>query len=124
MATAISEWSWPLTCILRDAGNGPVVTCSSSILGARFAGESGAASGIVDLHAAVAHRRRTEFGCRERSCPSAGTSRIRFKGFPRPAYSGPAVSQPPAGAPLGHAIIGAGRGGRQEAGRAMVASLR
>ena len=37
----------------------------------------------------------------QRSCPYAGTTRIRFEGLPRPEKFGPAASQPPAGAPLG-----------------------
>ena len=44
-----NEWSRPRTRILREAGNGPVVTRSSSTFGMSFADASGAESGIMDL---------------------------------------------------------------------------
>src|SRR5262252_552348 len=110
MATASRGCSRPGAWTLREAGNGPVVTRSSSTFGMSFAGESGAESGIVDLRCACGTKTREHLRRGGRlsprcSCPYAGTTRIRFEGLPRPILTGRRRLSPLAGHPLDKAII-------------------
>src|SRR5215472_10086363 len=101
IATAISGCMRPRAWTLRDAGNGPVVTRSSSIFGMSFADGSGAESGIVDLRCAIAQRfrgiRGEEVGfCRGVPVPTPARPGSGSKGC-----RALAASQPLPGAPLG-----------------------
>src|SRR5712672_2405961 len=105
-ATEISEWSRPGTWTLREAGNGPVVTRSSSTFGMSFADGSGAESGIWISVAPVERRPGSiceeEVGfCRSVPVPTPARPGSGSKGFRAPIDYGPAASRPLAGAPLG-----------------------
>src|SRR5712672_3896316 len=104
IATEISEWSRPGAWTLREAGNGPVVTRSSSTLGMSFADESGAESGIA---ASVVPIRRSGASAKRRAAFAAVFLSLRrydpdqVRRVAAPHLRGPAASQPPVGAPLG-----------------------
>src|SRR5436190_593079 len=124
----------PATYIFREDGNEPVVTCGSAPLALRATIGRGAESGMLGL------RLKTRIGSDVgnwyspasssvgRSYPYAGTTRIRFEGFPRPAnFPGQRYLSPFAGAPLGlrdysqcapppSSGVGAGRAGGEAVG--------
>src|SRR5207302_8580115 len=91
---------------LREAGNGPVVTRSSSTFGMSFAAESGAESGIVGLRCASCTATR-EASAKRRAAFAAGFLSLRrydpdqVRRVAAPRSLEPAASQPPVGAPLG-----------------------
>src|ERR1700722_14897414 len=100
MATRMSLCLSPAMNNLREAGSGPVETLKFWL-----SVPSGMTASLCDSSVFVPVGRAAGM-MEKRSCPYAGTIRIRFKGFPRrPEIAGPeAVSQPLGGAPLGIAL--------------------
>src|SRR4029077_6259166 len=122
----------PRAWTLREAGNAPVVTRSSSTFGMSFADGSGAESGIVDLRCTgctktrgASAKRRAAFAAVFLSLRRHDPDQVRRVAAPH--LLGLAASQPPVGAPLGlgdypQTIPGASRlrfddGGSRAAGR-------
>src|ERR1700760_3959624 len=106
MATEISGCCRPRAWTLREAGNAPVVTRSSSTFGMSFADGSGAESGIVDLRCTgctktrgASAKRRAAFAAVFLSLRRHDPDQVRRVAALH--LLGPAASQPPVGAPLG-----------------------
>src|SRR5712672_1894971 len=108
IATEISEWSRPGAWTLREAGNGPVVTRSSSTLGMSFADESGAESGIA---ASVVPSRRSGASAKRRAAFAAVFLSLRrhdpdqVRRVAAPTFPGRRPLSPLSGHPLDSAII-------------------
>src|SRR6267154_2623656 len=92
----------PETYTFREDGNEPVVTCGSAPLALRAAVGRGAESGMIGLRLRIPGSSDVgNWYSPKRSYPYAGTTRIRFEGFPRPEFSGQRYLSPFPGAPLG-----------------------
>jgi hypothetical protein len=100
----------PRAWTLREAGNGPVVTRSSSTLGTNFAAASGAESGIVDLRCTGCTKTRVfreeEVGfCRGVPVPTPARPGSGSKGCRAPLIVGRRRLSPLPGHPLDATII-------------------